>query len=69
MSKQQQYVVATADIPFGDPGRGVYAFRKGDKVPADLVKDNGWQDYTAGESTQSAQHAVAEVVGNEVKGN
>lgn len=55
--------VATSDIPFGDPGRGVYAFRKGDRVPADLVEANGWQEYVAGPESKSAKQAVAEATG------
>lgn len=68
MSKQ---FVVTEDIPFGDPGRGVYAYRVGDKVSAEAVEANGWQDYVSGESSKSAQQAVAEVTGdttNTVKG-
>lgn len=55
--------VATSDIPFGDPGRGVYAFRKGDRVPADLVQEHGWQDFVSGAGTQAAQKAVTDVTG------
>lgn len=39
--------VVTTDIPIGDPGRGQYAFRVGDKVPEQDVKANGWEDYVA----------------------
>lgn len=55
--------IATSDIPYGDPGRGVYAFRKGQTVPAYLVEENGWQDYVSGASTQAAQKAVTDVTG------
>lgn len=55
--------VATSDIPFGDPGRGVYAFRKGDRVPADLVEEHGWQDFVSGAGTKSGQQAQAEASG------
>lgn len=58
--------VATSDIPFGDPGRGVYAFRVGDTVPAHLVKDNGWEDYVSSPTTKAGQQAVATATG-EVK--
>ncbi|MEV1321958.1 hypothetical protein AB0J14_38420 [Micromonospora arborensis] len=40
-------LVASSDIPFGDPGRGVFAFRKGDRVPAELVESNGWEDFVS----------------------
>ncbi|MFF3867353.1 hypothetical protein [Micromonospora sp. NPDC001898] len=55
--------IATSDIPFGDPGRGVYAFRKGQTVPADLVEERGWQDYVSGASTKTGQQAQAEATG------
>ncbi|GAA3781153.1 hypothetical protein [Micromonospora maritima] len=56
--------VATSDIEFGEPGRGVYAFRKGQTVPADLVESNGWQDYVSGAGTKAAQQATADVTGD-----
>lgn len=55
--------VVTTDIPAGDPGRGVYAYRVGDRLPADVVSRNGWQDYVSGEQTKSAQQAVAAATG------
>lgn len=55
--------VATSDIPFGDPGRGVYAFRAGQSVPAELVKANGWEDYVASPSTKAAKEATATAAG------
>lgn len=55
--------VATSDIPAGDPGRGVFAFRKGDRVPAHLVEQNDWQDFVSGAGTQAAQKAVTDVTG------
>jgi hypothetical protein len=56
-------LVVTVDIPFGDPGRGVYAYRVGDKVSEDAVKDNKWQDYVSAENTQAAK-AAADAKGN-----
>ena len=53
-------LVVTQDIPFGDPGRGVFAYRVGDKVSEDAVKANKWQDYVSAENTQAAKTAVAE---------
>lgn len=55
--------VATSDIPHGDPGRGVYAFRKGQTVPAHLVEEHGWQDYVSGANTATGRQAVADVTG------
>lgn len=55
--------VATSDIPFGDPGRGVYAFRVGDTVPADLVKTNSWESYVASPTSKAGQSAVADARG------
>lgn len=49
--------IATSDIYFGDPGRGVLAFTKGQKVPAHLVKDNGWEDFVASPSAKSGKQA------------
>lgn len=66
MSKQ---LVVTSDIPFGDPGRGVYAYRVGDRISEDAVKDNGWQDYVSGQNTQAAKSAVADATGTDVKGS
>lgn len=66
MSKQ---LVVTQDIPFGDPGRGVYAYRVGDTVSEDAVKDNNWQDYVSGPNTEAAKNAVAEATGSTVKGS
>ena len=54
-------LVVTQDIPFGDPGRGVYAYRVGDQVSEDAVKANKWQDYVSGSSTEA-------VTGSDVKG-
>ena len=60
-------LVAISDIPFGDPGRGVYAYRAGDKVSEEAVKENGWQDYVSGQNTEAAKSAVAEATGTTVK--
>lgn len=55
--------VVTTDIPLGDPGRGVYAFRVGDRVSEQQVKDNGWEDYVASPKSNAGQQAVAEASG------
>jgi len=59
--------IATQDIPFGDPGRGVFAYRVGDRVSEEAVKANDWQDYVSAETTKAAQTAVAEATGSTVK--
>ena len=55
--------IVTTDIPFGEPGRGIFAYRRGDTISAEAVAENGWQEYVAGEKTKSAQAAVAEATG------
>lgn len=60
--------VVTADIPFGDPGRGVFAYRVGDTVSPEAVKANGWEDYVASPSTKAGQQAVATATGEGTKG-
>jgi hypothetical protein len=57
--------VVTRDIPVGDPGRGVYAYRVGDSIDTEAVEANGWQDYVSGPSTKTAQRAVASATGEE----
>lgn len=61
--------IATQDIPFGDPGRGVFAYRTGDQVSEEAVKENGWQDFVSGQNTEAAKTAVAEATGSTVKGS
>ncbi|MFI5839454.1 hypothetical protein ACIA8K_07040 [Catenuloplanes sp. NPDC051500] len=57
--------IVTSDIPAGDPGRGVYAYRVGDKVSADAVTANGWEDYVASPSSKAGQTAAATAAGQE----
>lgn len=59
--------VVTADIPLGDPGRGVYAYRVGDKVPAADVQANGWDDYVATPASKAGLRAAATAAGEETK--
>ncbi len=56
-------LVVTKDIPLGDPGRGVYAFRVGDKVAASEVQKNGWEDHVASPTTKAAKQAAGAVGG------
>jgi Rad3-related DNA helicase len=51
MSKRS---VVIADIPFGS----VYAYRKGDTIEDDAVKQNGWEDYVASPTTKEAKQAL-----------
>ncbi|MER7164498.1 hypothetical protein ABT336_00245 [Micromonospora sp. NPDC000207] len=55
--------VVTTDIPLGDPGRGVFAFRVGDRVPEQQVKENGWEAYVASPKSAAGQQAAAEAAG------
>ncbi|WDZ87186.1 hypothetical protein [Micromonospora cathayae] len=57
--------VVTTDIPLGDPGRGVFAYRVGDKVPEADVKANGWEDYVASPTSQAGKQAAAEASGEQ----
>lgn len=59
-------LIVTADIPFGDPGRGVYAYRVGDKVSAEAVKENGWEDYVASPTSKAGKQAVGDAAGEPV---
>lgn len=56
--------VATSDIEFGEPGRGVYAFRAGQRVPAELVKANKWEEHVASPTSKAGQEAVASAAGS-----
>ena len=53
-------LVVTSDIPFGDPGRGVYAYRAGDRISKETVEEHGWEDYVASPKTKAAQQATAD---------
>lgn len=57
--------VVTTDIPLGDPGRGVFAFRAGDKVSEADVKANGWEDHVASPTSQAGRQATAEAAGEQ----
>ena len=54
------HLVVTDDIPFGDPGRGVYAYRAGDRITKEAVEENGWQDFVSGPKTKAAQAATTD---------
>jgi hypothetical protein len=53
------YVIAKSDIPVG----GVLAYTRGQKVDAEAVKANGWEDYVVGENTKEARAIIAEITG------
>lgn len=50
-------LVVTEDIPFGDPGRGVYAARAGDRISKEVVEANGWEAYVAPATTTGMKKA------------
>lgn len=54
------HLVVTRDIPFGDPGRNVYAYRAGDRITKEAVEENGWGDYVASPKTKAAQQATTD---------
>lgn len=56
------FYVAREDIPFGS----VFAHRRGDSVPADNVKANGWEDLVVGPNTKAAHEIKAEITGRPV---
>ena len=51
--------VARDDIPWG----GVFAFTRGQVVPAEVVKEHGWDDLVVGENTKEAREIKADVSG------
>jgi hypothetical protein len=54
--------IAKSDIPWG----GVNAYTRGQRVSADAVKDNGWEDLVVGENTREAREIKAEVSGRDI---
>lgn len=46
--------VVISDIPFGS----AYAYRVGDPIEDEAVKQNGWQDYVASPGTKAANEAL-----------
>lgn len=51
--------VAKDNIPFG----GVLAYTRGQRVSADAVKANGWEDLVVGEGTKEAAAIHADITG------
>jgi hypothetical protein len=51
--------IAKSDIPWG----GVNAYTRGQRVSADAVKANGWEDLVVGEGTKEAKQIHAEITG------
>lgn len=51
--------IARENIPFG----GVLAYTKGQRVEADAVKANGWEDLVVGDGTKEARQILAEITG------
>lgn len=54
--------VAKQDIPWG----GVLAYSRGQRVEADAVKANDWQDLVVGEDSKEAAAIHAEITGRPV---
>ena len=54
--------IARQDIPFG----GVLAYTRGQRVEADAVKTNGWEDLVVGDGTKEAREIQAEITGRPV---
>jgi hypothetical protein len=53
--------IAKTDIPVG----GVLAYTRGQRVTADAVEANGWQDHVVGDNTQEAREIKAELTGRD----
>lgn len=48
--------VVVQDIPFNNGN--VFAYRVGDKITAEAVQQNGWDDYVTGPNTKEAKQAL-----------
>lgn len=55
--------IARENIAVGE----VYAYTRGQRVEADAVKANGWEDLVVGESTKEAAAIHAEITGRPVE--
>jgi hypothetical protein len=55
--------IAKDNIPVG----GVLAYTRGQRVTADAVKANDWQDLVVGEGTKEAREIAAEITGRPVE--
>jgi hypothetical protein len=55
--------IAKENIPWG----GVLAYTRGQRVEADAVKANGWEDLVVGEDTKEAREIKAEITGHPVE--
>lgn len=56
------HFIARENIPFG----GVLAYTRGQRVEADAVKANGWDDLVVGENTKEARAIHADITGRPV---
>lgn len=54
--------IAKSDIPWG----GVLAYTRGQRVEADAVKANGWEDLVVGDGTKEAREIKADVTGRPI---
>jgi hypothetical protein len=57
------YLIAKENIPVG----GVLAYTRGQKVDAEAVKANGWEDHVVGENTKEAKQIIADITGQPVE--
>jgi len=55
--------IAKSDIPWG----GVLAYTRGQRVEADAVEANGWQDLVVGENTKEARQIKADITGRPIE--
>ncbi len=53
--------IAKQDITIGE----VNAYTRGQRVEADAVEANGWQDLVVGENTKEAREIKAEITGRD----
>jgi hypothetical protein len=51
--------IAKENIPLGE----ALAYTRGQRVEADAVKDNGWEDLVVGENTKEARQIAADITG------
>lgn len=47
-------------------GSGVLAYTRGQRIAADAVTRNGWDDYVVGRDTTEARSILAEITGDPV---
>jgi hypothetical protein len=53
--------IVVQDIPFGS----AHAYRRGDQITDEAVKENGWEDYVASRDSEAARKVLADIVGED----